>query len=99
MLRRPRSRFRAGCLRRTWPKRKLRVIANTSDIPPPSRFRFRERAERLARKARKSEKALAAHAGTGVFFQVEDGSAIRAYDILGKNLFRQRDRSTPRDRE
>ena len=29
---------------------------------------------------------LAAHAGSGVLFQVQDGSAIRAYDFLGEKL-------------
>ena len=29
---------------------------------------------------------LAAHAGSGVLFQVQDGSAIRAYDIVGEKL-------------
>lgn len=41
---------------------------------------------------------IAAHAGTGRVFQVQDGQAIRAYDILGKRLLWERHRATPADR-
>jgi hypothetical protein len=42
---------------------------------------------------------VAAHAGTGVFFQVEDGKAIRAYDFLGKKLLWERGLNTPADKQ
>jgi hypothetical protein len=42
---------------------------------------------------------VAAHAGTGVFFQVQDGWGIRAYDILGKKLLWERGRETKADKE
>lgn len=42
---------------------------------------------------------VAAHAGTGVFYQLRDGRGLRAFDIAEQRLLWERDRETEADRQ